>query len=186
MRKLFQNSSSFKPLGQLKPNYPGMLILTVSVYFIYNIIVITLPLVGPLFELKYLILSNTCGKVLIARVSLNSAYIFFQIRMKPAKVCKVIIACAVLHNIAIMRKEPLDEQDEQEDAQPQMPPFDGQQDGRGIRDHFANTFFLKIKHLVLIVWSTSICFEVFWYQYKSKNQIMYEWWDKRYCFFIII
>jgi hypothetical protein len=26
MRKMFQNASSLKPLGQLKPNYPGMII----------------------------------------------------------------------------------------------------------------------------------------------------------------
>jgi hypothetical protein len=26
MGKIFQNSSSLKPLGQLKPNYPGMII----------------------------------------------------------------------------------------------------------------------------------------------------------------
>jgi hypothetical protein len=26
MGKMFQNASSLKPLGQLKPNYPGMII----------------------------------------------------------------------------------------------------------------------------------------------------------------
>ena len=30
-----------------------------------------------------------------------------EIRMKPEKVCMMIGACAVLHNIAILRKEPL-------------------------------------------------------------------------------
>ena len=33
MRKMFQNASSLKPLGQLKPNYPGMIIGSSSTQF---------------------------------------------------------------------------------------------------------------------------------------------------------
>jgi hypothetical protein len=53
--------------------------------------------------------------------------------MKPGKVCRLVIACAVLHNIAIKRNEPLvdNNQDDHHHDQPQIPPFNGQQDGRG-------------------------------------------------------
>ena len=63
--------------------------------------------------------------------------------MKPGKVCRLVIACAVLHNIARKRNEPLveNDQDDHHDDQPQIPPFNGQQDGRGIRSHFAESFF---------------------------------------------
>jgi hypothetical protein len=49
--------------------------------------------------------------------------------MKPGKVCRLVIACAVLHNIAIKRNEPLveNDQDDYHDDQPQIPPFNGQQ-----------------------------------------------------------
>ena len=185
MRKLFQNFSYFKPLRQLKSNYPWMLILTVSVYFIYNIIVITLPLVGP-FELKYLILSNSCGKVLIARVSLNSAYIFFPDYNETSKSVQSYncLCCSTqycYYEEGTFRWTRWAGWCTTTDAtvwwttgwtRDQSP--------------LCKYIFLKIKHLVLIVWSTSICFEVFWYQYKSKNQIMYEWWDKRYCFFLLL
>jgi hypothetical protein len=33
MRKMFQNASSLKPLGQLKPNCPGMIIGRSSVFY---------------------------------------------------------------------------------------------------------------------------------------------------------
>jgi hypothetical protein len=35
MRKMFQNASSLKPLGQLKPNCPGMIIGTSSTNFMF-------------------------------------------------------------------------------------------------------------------------------------------------------
>jgi hypothetical protein len=35
MRKMFQNASSLKPLGQLKPNYPGMIIGRSSTEFLF-------------------------------------------------------------------------------------------------------------------------------------------------------
>jgi hypothetical protein len=42
-------------------------------------------------------------------------------------VCRLVIACTVLHNIAIKRNEPLvdDDQDDHHDDQPQIPPFNG-------------------------------------------------------------
>ena len=35
MGKMFQNASSLKPLGQLKPNYPGMIIGRSSTNFMF-------------------------------------------------------------------------------------------------------------------------------------------------------
>ena len=63
-----------------------------------------------------------------------------EIRMKPEKVCMVIGACAVLHNIAILRKEPLDG-DAEADDQPDPICYCGPEDGKAIRDHICNTFF---------------------------------------------
>jgi hypothetical protein len=34
-------------------------------------------------------------------------FISFQISLRPQKVCKVIVACAILHNIAVFPREPL-------------------------------------------------------------------------------
>ncbi|XP_071176614.1 putative nuclease HARBI1 [Mytilus edulis] len=64
-----------------------------------------------------------------------------NIRMKPDKACRIIIACGILHNIAIMRNEPEVAEEQLIDNQPPMPPYNGPQDGKGIRDHFATTFF---------------------------------------------
>jgi hypothetical protein len=36
MGKMFQNASSLKPLGQLKPNCPGMIIGRSSVFYAYR------------------------------------------------------------------------------------------------------------------------------------------------------
>ncbi|XP_071149239.1 putative nuclease HARBI1 [Mytilus edulis] len=67
-----------------------------------------------------------------------------EIRMKPDKACRIIIACGILHNIAIMRNEPEVAEEQLIDNQPQMPPCNGPQDGKGIRDHFCliNCMFL--------------------------------------------
>ncbi|WAR13650.1 HARB1-like protein, partial [Mya arenaria] len=63
-----------------------------------------------------------------------------KIRMKPAKVCKVIVACAVLYNLSILWKEPFEEGGE-EDDQPPTQPYNGPMDGKGIRDHISQTYF---------------------------------------------
>ena len=63
-----------------------------------------------------------------------------EIRMKPEKVCMVIGAYAVLHNIAILRKEPLDGHAEADD-QPDLICYRGPEDGKVTRDHICNNFF---------------------------------------------
>ena len=61
--------------------------------------------------------------------------------MKPAKASKVIVACAVLHNLAVLWNEPDANNQEDEDDQPQLINFQGQQDGCGIRQYATNNFF---------------------------------------------
>ncbi|XP_044181037.1 putative nuclease HARBI1 [Acropora millepora] len=63
-----------------------------------------------------------------------------EIRMKPEKVCMMIGACAVLHNIAVLRKEPF-YGDAEADDQPDPICYCGPEDGKAIRDHICNTFF---------------------------------------------
>ena len=60
--------------------------------------------------------------------------------MKPEKVSIVIRACAVLHNIALLRKEPLDGHAEADDR-PNLVCLHGPEDGKVIRDHICSTFF---------------------------------------------
>ena len=54
--------------------------------------------------------------------------------MKPEKVSIIIGACAILHNIAILRKEPLDGYAEADD-QPNLVCFCGPEDDKVIQDH---------------------------------------------------
>ena len=63
-----------------------------------------------------------------------------EIRMKPAKVCTLIGACAVLHNIAIIRNE-ADFDDFFVDEQPEVANYNGPDEGKLLRDHICNTFF---------------------------------------------
>ena len=63
-----------------------------------------------------------------------------EIRMKHGKVCTVIGACAVLHNIAISRKEPVPDLILM-DEQPVVAAFHGPENGKAIRNHICNTFF---------------------------------------------
>ena len=60
--------------------------------------------------------------------------------MKPEKVSIIMEACAVLHNIKTLRKEPLDGHAEADD-QPNLFCFHGPEDGKVIRDHICNIFF---------------------------------------------
>ena len=39
MGKMFQNASSLKPLGQLKPNFPGMIIGRSSIKFLFFMLI---------------------------------------------------------------------------------------------------------------------------------------------------
>ena len=62
-----------------------------------------------------------------------------EVRMHPEKVCQLIGACAILHNIAIAFNEPMEDLDD--DDEPEVPEYQGPEGGRLIRDHIANTFF---------------------------------------------
>ncbi|CAC5421336.1 HARBI1 [Mytilus coruscus] len=66
-----------------------------------------------------------------------------EIRMTPSKACKIIIACAILHNICILLNEPDIEDDGLaiENDGDLGDRFFGDQDGRGVRDHISSTFF---------------------------------------------
>lgn len=62
--------------------------------------------------------------------------------MHPNKVALLIGACAVLHNIAILRNDLYNPRnDTAEDDQPDVEPYDGDQDGLLIRDYVCENFF---------------------------------------------
>ena len=66
-----------------------------------------------------------------------------EIRMAPDRVCTIIVACFVLHNIAVFVREPeIDDDwdiDEQEfDVQEQ---YHGPDRGNAVRKHITDTFF---------------------------------------------
>ena len=61
--------------------------------------------------------------------------------MDPEKVCRIVRVCAVLHNIAIMFKEPME--DAVVEEQPHVE-YNGLQQGLSIRDHICQSFFLII------------------------------------------
>lgn len=63
-----------------------------------------------------------------------------EIRMTPERVCTVIGACAVLHNIALLLNEPMDD-DPLEDDPEEIDPYNGPQRGLAMRDHICNTYF---------------------------------------------
>lgn len=60
--------------------------------------------------------------------------------MEPEKVCIIIGACAVLHNIAVLLNEPMDDDYDDDDDQI-FEQYDGIQQGLHVRDHICNTFF---------------------------------------------
>jgi len=64
--------------------------------------------------------------------------------MRPHRACSFIVASTVLHNITILRNEPIVEEAEEvilQDIQPQVDQYEGLQDGRRIREYFAKNFF---------------------------------------------
>ena len=63
-----------------------------------------------------------------------------EIRMAPEKVCLIIGACAILHNIAILLKEPM-EDGEVEDEMNVNDDYHGPDQGRAVRDHICRTYF---------------------------------------------
>ena len=59
-------------------------------------------------------------------------------RMAPEKVCMIVGACAVLHNIALLLHEPMEDEEVEELAD--VDPYHGPQQGLSIRDHICQTF----------------------------------------------
>ena len=65
-----------------------------------------------------------------------------EIRMKPKKASMLVGACAVLHNIAISMKEPMDEEQNGEFEEGRiLTTYDGPEDGKTIRTFITNRFF---------------------------------------------
>ncbi|XP_068704547.1 putative nuclease HARBI1, partial [Montipora foliosa] len=63
-----------------------------------------------------------------------------EIRMTPEKACILIGACTTLHNIAILRNEPMDGLDDREDR-PELTQYCGPEDGKAVRDYICDRFF---------------------------------------------
>ena len=63
-----------------------------------------------------------------------------EIRMAPEKVCIIIGACAILHNIAILLKEPM-EDGEVEDEMNVNEVYYGPDQGRAVQNHICHTYF---------------------------------------------
>lgn len=65
-----------------------------------------------------------------------------EIRMSPERVCTIIVACFVLHNIAVKFREP-----ESADINISVEDFDvqeqyrGRENGNAMRGHITDTFF---------------------------------------------
>ena len=64
-----------------------------------------------------------------------------EIRMSPERVCKIIGACAVLHNIAIFLNEPMEDEEELEEAPTLEDNFNGEQRGLLVRNYIRDTYF---------------------------------------------
>ena len=62
--------------------------------------------------------------------------------MSPDRVCTIIAACAVLHNIALLLREP-ELADDPIDHQPHdmHELYHGPENGHAVRNHISNTFF---------------------------------------------
>ncbi|CAG2239079.1 unnamed protein product [Mytilus edulis] len=69
-------------------------------------------------------------------------FLFDLIRMNSKKVTKIVMGCGILHNICIQLNEPdvVAEELVNEDVE-NGNKYNGQQDGRGIRKHIAETYF---------------------------------------------
>ena len=59
--------------------------------------------------------------------------------MKPDRICNIIMACAVLHNVALLMNEP-DVVDERQIPIDMDEQYNGAQDGRRIRFYHTNIF----------------------------------------------
>ena len=61
--------------------------------------------------------------------------------MTPEKACILRGACATLHNIAILRNEPMDGLDATGDR-PELTQYCGPEDGKAVRDYICDSYFL--------------------------------------------
>lgn len=70
-----------------------------------------------------------------------------EIRMAPEKVCMIVGACAVLHNmIALQLHEPME--DGEVDELADVDPYHGPQQGLSLRDHICQKFFGSAFHML--------------------------------------
>ena len=67
-----------------------------------------------------------------------------EVRMAPDRVCTIIAACCVLHNIAVTLREPDPEDCDMEDdgcAADLHSQYHGRETGNAVRQHITNTYF---------------------------------------------
>jgi hypothetical protein len=82
-----------------------------------------------------------------ANANIQKGNIFFTVVLSniyPLKIRKQTHVSIDLHNIAILRKEPIVEEAEDDvlqDIQPQAEQYEGQQDDSAIREYFARNLF---------------------------------------------
>ncbi|KAH3706187.1 hypothetical protein DPMN_065568 [Dreissena polymorpha] len=62
--------------------------------------------------------------------------------MKPAKVTRIVLACAVLHNMRRMWGEPNPDVKDDLDEQTDIQNFDKPMDGRGVRKRLIEQYFV--------------------------------------------
>ena len=84
---------------------------------------------------------RTRARVEMAIGILKSRFQCLQLRVTPERACDIIVACVVLHNIAIIRGEqhPAVQTNDPEDDHP-IHPADVQ-DGRAVRDLITRNYF---------------------------------------------
>ena len=90
-----------------------------------------------------------CMQSLGSRVAIKHAFgwwkrrchlLHSEVRMNPEKTCQLIGARAVLHNIVLLRNEPIGGLLQNEDH-PDIAPYHGPENGKPVRDYICNTFF---------------------------------------------
>ena len=67
-----------------------------------------------------------------------------EVRMAPDRVCTIVVACCILHNIAVILGEPDPEDCDMEDegcAADLHSQYHGHETGNAVRQHITNTFF---------------------------------------------
>ena len=67
-----------------------------------------------------------------------------EVRMAPDRVCTIVVACCILHNIAVILGEPDPEDCDTEDegcAADLHSQYHGHGTGNAVRQHITNTFF---------------------------------------------